>query len=64
MLPGDYVAMRLTGEICTNPEGLSEYMLWNFKENEPAYFLMEYYGFEPSIFPGGETHFLRTGEAD
>ena len=30
MLPGDYIAYRLTGEISTNPEGLSEYMLWDF----------------------------------
>jgi len=51
MLPGDYIAMRLTGEVCTNPEGLSEYMLWDFKENAPARFLMEYYGFDPAIFP-------------
>ena len=51
MLPGDWVAMKLTGEICTNPEGLSEYMLWDFKENAPATFLMEYYGYEPSMFP-------------
>lgn len=62
MLPGDYVAMRLTGEICTNPEGLSEYMLWNFKENEPAYFLMEYYGFEPSIFPEVKPTFSEQGK--
>lgn len=51
MLPGDYIAMRLTGEICTNPEGLSEYMLWDFKENSPALFLMAYFGYEPEIFP-------------
>ena len=31
LLPGDYIAMRLTGEICTTAEGLSEYMLWDLK---------------------------------
>ncbi len=51
MLPGDYAAYRLTGEICTNPEGLSEYMLWDFKNNAPARFLMDYFGFDASIFP-------------
>lgn len=51
MLPGDYIAMRLTDVICTNPEGLSEYMLWDFKSGAPARFLMDYYGFDPSIFP-------------
>lgn len=61
MLPGDYIAMRLTDEICTNPEGLSEYMLWDFKENSPASFLMEYYGYEPSIFPEVKPTFSEQG---
>ena len=61
MLPGDYIAMRLTGEICTNPEGLSEYMLWDFKENAPATFLMEYYGYDPSIFPDVKPTFSEQG---
>lgn len=51
MLPGDYIAMKLTGEIVTNPEGLSEYMLWDFKENAPARMLMDYYGYAPEMFP-------------
>lgn len=61
MLPGDYVAMLLTGEICTNPEGLSEYMLWDFKENAPARFLMDHYGFDPSIFPDVKPTFSEQG---
>lgn len=61
MLPGDYIAMRLTGEICTNPEGLSEYMLWDFKDNTPATFLMEYYGYEPSMFPVVKPTFSEQG---
>ena len=51
MLPGDYIAMRLTGEACTTVSGLSEGMLWDFKTGTPATFLMEYYGFSPSIIP-------------
>ncbi|MDE6317381.1 MAG: carbohydrate kinase, partial [Muribaculaceae bacterium] len=51
MLPGDYIAYRMTGEICTNPEGLSEYMLWDFKENAPARFLLDYFGYNPDILP-------------
>lgn len=51
MLPGDYLAYRLTGEINTNPEGLSEYILWDFTNNTPAHFLMDYYGYDQSIFP-------------
>ncbi len=51
MLPGDYVAMRLTGEVCTTVSGLSEGMLWDFKENKVAGFLMDYFGFDSSFIP-------------
>ncbi|MFV0291487.1 MAG: xylulokinase [Mangrovibacterium sp.] len=51
MLPGDYIAMRLSGEIKTTIGNLSEGMLWNFKENAPAKFLIDYYGFNESILP-------------
>lgn len=61
MLPGDYIAMRLTGEICTNPEGMSEYMLWDFVDNKPASFLMDYFGFDKSIFPEVKTTFCEQG---
>ena len=42
MLPGDYVAMRLSGEVNTTVSGLSEGMFWDFKENSVASFLMDY----------------------
>lgn len=61
MLPGDYIAYRLTGEICTNPEGLSEYMLWDFSENAPARFLMDYFGYDASIFPEVKSTFCEQG---
>ena len=51
MLPADYVAWKMTGELCTTPEGLSEYMLWDFKENTPARFLMDYYGYDMEWLP-------------
>ena len=49
MLPGDYIAMRLTGEAVTTMSGLSEGILWDFKEGTPAYALLEHYGIDPSI---------------
>ena len=49
MLPGDYLAMRLSGVANTTVSGLSEGMLWDFKENRPAKFLLDYYGFPESI---------------
>lgn len=51
MLPADYIAMLMTGEICTTPSGLSEYMLWDFEENTTAGFLMDYFGYNPDILP-------------
>ena len=49
MLPGDYIAMRLTGEAVTTMSGLSEGILWDFKEGTPAYALLEHYGIDPAI---------------
>lgn len=51
MLPGDYAALRLTGRACTTISGLSEMMLWDFKENRPAQFLLDYFGYDSSILP-------------
>ncbi len=48
MLPGDYIAMRLSGEINTTISGLSEGMFWDFKEKRPAKFLLDYFGFSES----------------
>ena len=61
MLPGDYIAMKLTGEICTNPEGLSEYMLWDFKNDSPADFLLDYFGFDRSMLPEIKPTFSEQG---
>ena len=49
MLPGDYVAMRLSGVVNTTISGLSEGMLWDFKNKETAGFLLDYFGFDKSI---------------
>ena len=51
MLPGDYIAMKLTGEVCTTVSGLSEGMLWDFAENSTADLLMDYYGFDKGLIP-------------
>jgi xylulokinase len=51
MLPGDYIAMKLTGLVQTTVSGLSEGIMWDFKENSLANFLFENYGFSPKIIP-------------
>ena len=49
LLPGDYLAMRLSGVANTTVSGLSEGMFWDFKENQPAQFLLDYYGVDKSL---------------
>lgn len=49
MLPGDYIAMKLSGSVNTTVEGLSEGMFWDFKEKQPAQFLLDYYGFDKNL---------------
>ena len=51
MLPGDYLAMRLSGVVNTTVSGLSEGMFWDFKENGVAQFLLDYYGIPASFVP-------------
>ena len=61
MLPGDYIAMKLTGEVCTTVSGLSEGMFWDFRNNEVAGFLMDYYGFDRSLIPDIRPTFSEQG---
>ncbi|TCN50718.1 carbohydrate kinase [Flavobacterium circumlabens] len=49
MLPGDFIALKLTGQITTTKNGLSEGMLWDYKENKVASWLLDYYGIDPSL---------------
>jgi xylulokinase len=51
MLPGDYIAYCMTGEICTTVCGLSEGILWDFSENTPARRLLDYYGIPETMLP-------------
>ncbi|MCD8292693.1 MAG: carbohydrate kinase, partial [Prevotellaceae bacterium] len=62
MMPGDYIAMRLGGEICTTVSGLSEGMFWDFKENRPARALLDYYGFDESLLAGIVPTFAEQGQ--
>ncbi len=51
MLPGDYIAYRLSGQIMTSESGLSEQILWDFKENGRADFVADYYGIPEETIP-------------
>jgi len=51
MLPGDFIAMKLTGEIATTISGLSEGMFWDFKNHNISQRLMDEYGFDKEKTP-------------
>lgn len=64
MLPGDYIAMKLSGTICTTVSGLSEGMFWDFQNNEIAGFLMDYYGFDRNLIPEIRPTFSEQGRVN
>ncbi len=51
MLPGDYIAMMLTGEIKTTLSGLSEGIFWDFKNGKLSDVILEEYGIDPNLIP-------------
>jgi len=51
MLPGDYIAMRLTGEIATTFSGLSEGIFYDFNNYALSDMVMEYFGFRHELVP-------------
>jgi xylulokinase len=51
MLPGDFIAMKMTGEIRTSYTGLSEGIFWDFMNEKISGELLKYYGFDKSIIP-------------
>lgn len=61
MLPGDYIAMKLTGEINTTVSGLSEGMLWDFKQRGLSELLLNYYGIDSSLIPDIKPTFSEQG---
>ena len=61
MLPGDYIAYKLTGEIATTRNGLSEGILWDYKKNKTADWLLEYYNINTSLTPEVVDNFTNQG---
>jgi xylulokinase len=61
MLPGDYIAMRLTGELSTSFSGLSEGIFWDFLKDQVSEELMKFYGFSSSLIPEQDSSFSIRG---
>lgn len=49
MLPGDYIAMKMTGDIKTTPSGLSEGIMWDFEDDGLADFVLDNYGISSEL---------------
>ncbi len=68
MLPGDYIAMKMTDEVRTTVSGLSEGIFWDFVEQELSRLIMDEFGLDrsyiPEIIPAiGEQGLLTSGAA-
>lgn len=52
MLPGDFIAMKLTGDVTTSVSSLSEGVFFDFLDNRLSNNIIEYFGFDKHLFPG------------
>lgn len=62
MLPGDFIAMKLTGEITTSIPALSEGIFWDFQKDEISADVMNHYKFEYSLIPPIKPVFSEHGQ--
>ncbi len=62
MLPGDYIAMKLTGEISTTVSGLSEGIFWDFKNENLSNHVIDHYEFSADIISPIKETFSNQGE--
>lgn len=64
MLPGDYIAMKLTGEIKTSESGLSEGIMWDYQEKGLAKSLLNHYGISDNLIPEAVPNFSVQGQVN
>jgi xylulokinase len=62
MLPGDYIALRLTGETVTTDTGLSEGIFWDYESRSVSKKLLEYYEVDESLVTTVKPVFSIQGE--
>ncbi len=62
MLPGDYIALKMTGKVTTTPSGLSEGIMWNYQRKGRADEVLSYYGISPELIPEVVPTFAVQGE--
>ncbi len=62
MLPGDFIAMKMTDEITTTISGLSEGVFWDFQNNEISKDVLNHYNFNKKLFPTIKNTFSKQGK--
>jgi xylulokinase len=61
MLPGDFIAMKLTGTIVSTVSGLSEGIFWDFKEKSISKSILNNYEIDESLIPEIRPTFAEQG---
>jgi len=61
MLPGDYIAWKMTGKIQTTISGLSEGVFWDFKRNDISEVLLEDLNIDRELLPDIVENFTTQG---
>lgn len=62
MLPGEYIAFKLSNQCVTTISGLSEGIFWDFKEEAIAQWLLDYYEINKQLLPDIAPTFSNQGE--
>ena len=61
MLPGDFIAMKLTGKVNTSVSALSEGVFWDFQSEELSKDVFKHFNFEEQLIPDIEPVFANHG---
>ncbi len=62
MLPGDFIAMKMTDRVATTIPGISEMILWDYPKGEVSKRLLDYFGISPDLIPDVVPTFSIQGE--
>lgn len=62
LLPGDFIALQLTGSVTTTASALSEGIFWDFRQNNISTEVLDWFGFERDLFPAEQPVFSVHGE--
>jgi len=62
ILPGEYIAMKMSDRIVTTPGGLSEHIMWDSNKAGLADIMLDYFGFEKDFYAEVVPSFSEQGE--